>query len=1358
MGSQKKFLNNSLKDNKPTTLYATTITKFINPLPKPFLPPPHSHSTPLSANSGDTLPHSHSIPSSTSSGDTLSHSHSTSLSANSGDTLPHSHSIPLSTNSGDTLPHSHSISLSANSGDTLPHSHSTPLSASSGDTLPHSHSIHSSTSFGNTLPHSHSTPLSASSGDTLPHSHSIHSSTSFGDTLPHSHSTPLSANPGDTLPHSHSTPLSANSSNTLPHSHSIHSSTSFGDTPSHSHSTPLLASSSNTLPHSHSIHSSTSFGDTLPHIHSIPSSASFGDTLPHSHNIHSSANFSDTLPYSKSPATSYDSRSEDSNYIPSDLDSDNEIPDPTPYNPYNNNFFNLNNFNSSSNKNNHYYLSAISRNEHSNEHLVIPITLSYNGISIDTIAMIDSGATSSFIDRNLVKSYSIPNKQKKTPNILRVIDGRDISSGAITHHTHNLYLTYMNHKEYIKLDITKLIDYPIILGITWLRQHNPSIQWPNNSVLIPNKTIIPTPDKKQTICTLYSQLPPTSNSNSPIDTIMIPPEYSDFTDVFSKKAAEQLPPHRTYDHRIPLLPDKDPPFGPIYALSELELTELRKNLDENLERKFIQPSSSPAGAPILFVKKKNEELRLVVDYRGLNKVTVKNKYPLPLINELLDRFRTAKYFTKIDLRGAYNLIRIAEGEEWKTAFRTRYGHFEYRVMPFGLCNAPASFQHLMNEVLSDCLDHFTVAYLDDILIFSPTLKEHITHVREVLTRLRKHSLYAKLEKCEFHKSKVEFLGYIISSQGITMDKTKTEAIQTWPTPCNIKDIQSFIGFANFYHRFIQDFSKIVTPLTKLTRKDTPWNWSETTQTSFETLKNAFITAPILQYFDPNKPITVEADASDYAIGAVLSQPDKDNHLHPIAFYSHKFQPAEINYEIYDKEMFAIVAAFREWRAYLEGAQHTITVITDHKNLEYFITTKVLNCCQACWAEILGNYNFVIKYIPGKANVNLMPYLDRPDYHPKGGDGIQNTLTMLKPHQLILAATATDALNPNLSTEIKKLYKQDIFTANLLPYLKKKNLEIPNNLKNTINKFEFKDNLILFKNLIYIPNNDKLKIKILKLFHDAPMAGHFGRTKTIELITRNYTWPKLKSFVTNYILTCNQCNYCKTNRHKPYGLLQPLPIPSGPWKSISMDFIVSLPKSNNHNAILVIVDCLTKAAHFIPTTNKINTFNTAKLFLNNIYKLHGLPNNIISDRGSIFTSSMWTELMKLLNIKLNLSTAFHPQSDGQTECVNQVLEQYLRIYCDYTQDNWYNLLPLAEFAYNNSQHTTTKISPFYANKGYHPIAIPTIKMNQNCKNPSAETMATELQKIHKTLSININEANKRSTIYYNKKHLDPPEIQ
>jgi hypothetical protein len=365
--------------------------------------------------------------------------------------------------------------------------------------------------------------------------------------------------------------------------------------------------------------------------------------------------------------------------------------------------------------------------------------------------------------------------------------------------------------------------------------------------------------------------------------------------------------------------------------------------------------------------------------------------------------------------------------------------------------------------------------------------------------------------------------------------------------------------------------------------------------------------------------------------------------------------------------------------------------------------------------------------------------------------------MLKPHQLILAATATDALNPNLSTEIKKLYKQDTFTANLLPYLKEKNLEIPNNLKNTINKFKFKDNLILFKNLIYIPNNDKLKIKILKLFHDALMAGHFGRTKTIELITCNYTWPKLKSFVTNYILTCNQCNHCKTNRHKPYGLLQPLPIPSGPWKSISMDFIVSLPKSNNHNAILVIVDHLTKAAHFIPTTNKINTFNTAKLFLNNIYKLHGLPNNIISDHGSIFTSSMWTELMKLLNIKLNLSTAFHPQSDGQTECVNQVLEQYLRIYCDYTQDNWYNLLPLAEFAYNNSQHTTTKISPFYANKGYHPIAIPTIKMNQNCKNPSAETMATELQKIHKTLSININEANKRSTIYYNKKHLDPPEI-
>lgn len=242
----------------------------------------------------------------------------------------------------------------------------------------------------------------------------------------------------------------------------------------------------------------------------------------------------------------------------------------------------------------------------------------------------------------------------------------------------------------------------------------------------------------------------------------LPAEYTDFADVFDKKNADRLPPHRPYDCPIPLLPNEQPPWGPTYPLSETELTALKEYLDENLAKGFIRPLTSPAGAPILFVKKKDGSLRLCPDYRALNGITVRNRYPLPLISDMLDRVKSAKIFTKLDLRGAYNLVRMKEGDEWKTAFRTRYGHFEYLVMPFGLTNAPATFQRFVNEIFCDIMDKFIVVYLDDILIFSEDPATHQDHVKTVLERLRENSLYAKLEKCSFHKSQVEFLGYMVS--------------------------------------------------------------------------------------------------------------------------------------------------------------------------------------------------------------------------------------------------------------------------------------------------------------------------------------------------------------------------------------------------------------------------------------------------------------------------------------------------------------------------------------------------------------------------------------------------------------------
>jgi len=405
----------------------------------------------------------------------------------------------------------------------------------------------------------------------------------------------------------------------------------------------------------------------------------------------------------------------------------------------------------------------------------------------------------------------------------------------------------------------------------------------------------------------------------------IPPEYHSFLPLFCESIANKLPPHRPYDHRIPLKEGFEPPFGPLYSLARHELEACKKWIEENLDKGFIRASSSLAGAPILFVKKGDGSLRLVVDYQGINEGTVKNHYPLPLIRETLMRISKARFFTKLDVRGVYNLIRIAEGEEWKTAFRTHYGLFESLVMPFGLTNAPADFQRFINETLAPFLDHFTSAYLDDIFIYSDTMEEHTRHVHRVLERLTDASLHLKPEKCEFHKTEVKYLGLIIGVDGIKMDPSKVETVKAWPPPENLRDVRALLGFVNFYCRFVKGYSKVVEPLTQLTRKGQPFKWEPKQQESFDGLKTSFTTAPILRRFDHDRDIVVETDASDFVSTAVLSQYDDEGTLHPVAFFSKKHSPAECNYEIHDKELMAIVQAFEEWRAELQSVENPISV-------------------------------------------------------------------------------------------------------------------------------------------------------------------------------------------------------------------------------------------------------------------------------------------------------------------------------------------------------------------------------------------------------------------------------------------------
>jgi reverse transcriptase-like protein len=509
----------------------------------------------------------------------------------------------------------------------------------------------------------------------------------------------------------------------------------------------------------------------------------------------------------------------------------------------------------------------------------------------------------------------------------------------------------------------------------------------------------------------YRPSGPTTNISDEEDDDTCPPDKSHiptwlrnkYADVFDDEKATMLPSRRQTDHVIELQPGTEPPFMRTYNLSPKELEALEEFLTQALAKGRIRESTSPAGAPILFSPKKDGGLRLVVDYRGLNAVTVKNRYPLPLISELLDRLNGAKVFSKIDLKDGYYRIRVREGDEWKTAFRTRYGHYEFLVLPMGLTNSPATFQSYINNALRGYTDSFCIAYLDDILIFSQTEEEHREHLELVMERLRQSELYAKATKCSFFQTEIEFLGYIVNSEGVKMDPRRVDAIREWKDhpPKSYRDIQVFIGFCNFYRRFIYAFSRITKPIQNLLRGMKNGrkpgliggNWQEAQQKAFEDLIDRFTTAPILRHYDPNLPMRVETDSSRAALAGVLSQQFEDG-WHPIAFYSRKFNETEWHYPIYDKEMMAVVMSFEHWRHYLDGATD-IAVYTDHQNLKDFMSQTRLNGRQTRWLIKLLPYDFRIFYRKGTLNPADGPSR-RPDYLA-GAEEIDDTpVTRLLP--------------------------------------------------------------------------------------------------------------------------------------------------------------------------------------------------------------------------------------------------------------------------------------------------------------------------------------------------------------------------
>ena len=953
------------------------------------------------------------------------------------------------------------------------------------------------------------------------------------------------------------------------------------------------------------------------------------------------------------------------------------------------------------------YLTISTIDRRLRRHLKLTVQVSDGATSAKAEAMLDSGASSVFVNEGFATRHGLKLRPLERPIHLRNADNSPNAIGCIRHDV-LLTVDIDGHVEQLAAAVANIGDDDLIIGIDWLRHHNPEIDWTHDKVRLSRcptncdnevrkaarraarKPVKATPKVRvestaprvaiaelddeveladevevETVAEEMSpregisraewdKVPPGYRySDTYWDTYhdaqeffvtdsdyfaykvaasythsqaiaeksavqegsrameeLVPPEFLEFADVFSKTDSERLPRRKPYDHAIDLEPGTSPAYSKIYPLAPAERDALAEFVEDNLRKGYIRPSKSPAAAPVFFVKKKDGTLRMVVDYRKLNEITVKNRYPLPLTMELVDALQKAKVFTTLDLRWGYHNVRIKEGDEWKAAFRTRQGHFEPTVMTFGLTNAPATFQHMMNDIFKDLIGVYVIIYLDDLLIFSEDESEHEEHVKEVLRRLRENDLFCKPEKCKFRQREVEYLGLRVSQGCVAMDPAKVQAVLDWPAPRKVKEVQAFIGFANFYRRFIQDFSRVIRPLTRLVKKGVAWTWGDDQQAAFDELKARFSSAPVLAMPDLTRPFVVECDASDFATGAVLSQKGADDLLHPVAFYSKSLNDAERNYEIHDKELLAIIRALDEWRHYLEGAEHKLDIVSDHKNLLYFSDARRLTRRQARWSLFLSRFDFAIRHRPGSLGGKPDALSRRVDLQPEGEDNAGRVL--LTPEMFYLKAMQRGMLQIHGDRDLlRRIRESDSYDEDLVDAIEAARAKGPNPLRRDLVDWDVEQGLILFQGKVYVPKDEGIRRDIVKTYHDSLPAGHPGRWKTYELVSRNYWWPGMSSFVEKYVSGCDTCVRTKNSNRKPMGLLKPNEAPRGPWQSITCDFITQLPKSDEYDAIFVVVDRLTKQAHFVPTTSDVNAATTADMFIDHVWKLHGTPRQVIS---------------------------------------------------------------------------------------------------------------------------------------------------
>lgn len=804
-------------------------------------------------------------------------------------------------------------------------------------------------------------------------------------------------------------------------------------------------------------------------------------------------------------------------------------------------------------------------------------------------------------------------------------------------------------------------------------------------------------------------------------------------------------------HHIDIIPGSQPAYNRAYRMSVSEQQELSKQIDELIRAGRIYPTTSPYGAPVLFVRKKDGSQRLCCDFRKLNQTTIKSRFPLPLIDELFDQLHGAKWFSTLDLISGYHQIPVSKEDQYKTAFVTTQGQYAWRVMPFGLTNAPSTFQMIMQDVLREYIGKFVVVYLDDVLVYSKDQEAHAQHLQLVLDKFRKVRLYVKEAKTCLFQTNIKWLGHYINASGIQVDPEKVSTVVNWPEPQNSKETKQFLGLCSYYRNFVPKFSAIARPLHRFAAGKE--NWGSEQKNSFEQLKQQLITAPVLKPFSGTDMVRVTTDASKEAVGAVLELVDRNNKvIGPVAYLSKALQSYQLNWPIREKELFAIVHALRHWKHYLKGRQFQL--YTDHKSLESIMKNYELNDRLQNWVSFLMQFSFTIKYIPGETNV-------------------ADSLSRIAIRKLTFTI---GSVQESVSRRVKEGYKDDRHLSFIIEILKGER-QCPADYKTIITRYRLQNSLLYYgycegiRNRLVIPYGE-LRLELLRMYHSSAIAGHPGANRTYARLAQHYYWKGMQADVLKFVKSCHNCQTSKNSHQLPVGVFHPLQIPTRRFEAINIDFVSGMEPDGIFEQIMVVTDRLTKWAITVPLPKKVSTLQIAEMVFDKVILQYGIPRFIVSDRDPKFTNSLWEYFMSRLGISTNFSTANNPQSDGQVERLNKTLVEMLRTYCQ-GRSQWVKYLQIATFSYNTCYQTSIGCTPFLALRGFqerftgifNPIwdrpkyRLP--KKGEFGKLAARKAMTDFVENMESQLVVirdQIAQAQERQSKYFNQKHRDIPQFK